>query len=344
MAAYIGSRGRYPSGAPVGQQVLKYGQKALEAYIVKEAKKVVTDLGKTALKSTIKKIKGSKFPRGKLRGFSEAPPRAAPKHRNHALERHEQRVYQKKLKAYNKRLVNFQNSNNSLKKPTKPSLAIPRRHPDRSFKQPKSIPKKMAFNSRGGSQSSYVDIALNNVEMNNDGAIALINTVPQGAGTSQRIGRKWNITSASFSFLFQGVTSGNFPVNTRMWLIWDKMPQGSLPTMGDLFANPTDLHLTSKNDSHSKRFTILRDWQSTQVGSTSNASCIVNPKVMKYEYVSFGKNGKTVLNRDAATGAIGDIEIGALYLVYSAQAAAGGSAAPGLYAKIRIRYHDIVGR
>lgn len=201
-----------------------------------------------------------------------------------------------------------------------------------------------SFNARGGSQSSYIDVALSGEELNNSGKVILINAVPQGAGTSQRIGRKWNMSSASFAFHFEGVTSGNFPTTARMWLIWDKMPQGNLPSLGDIFADPSNLSRTQKNDAHSKRFTIVRDWPNIMVGSTATSlSSLPSSKVEKYEYVSFGKNGKTVTNRDVGTGAIGDIEVGALYLVTSSLSSTAATN-PDMWANIRIRYHDIVGR
>jgi len=120
-------------------------------------------------------------------------------------------------------------------------------------------------------------------------------------------------------------------------LVYDRRPTGALPVITDILVTASPQSFL--NDTNSGRFNILRRWDWTFVGnnttagqSTAKTSYIFN------EFVNL--RGKKGIFKAAGTGAIGDIEQGAIYLVTVGNAAAGTTDAD-LAVGIRTRFIDV---
>lgn len=182
-------------------------------------------------------------------------------------------------------------------------------------------------------ETGYVDFATQNIVMDTTGGIVLIATVAQGAAVTQRIGKKilWKSMQIRGK-MFAGSTA---VFNDVAWLIvYDRRPTGVLPAITDILvaADPNAFN----NDVNSGRFTILKRVDAMLVGSSTTPT---EASAMSTDCFIDLKKRKGVF-KAAATGAIGDIEEGALYLVSVGNNAAGTTAATLTFAA-RTRFHDV---
>jgi len=149
---------------------------------------------------------------------------------------------------------------------------------------------------------------------NKGGVIWLLNDIIGGTGIADRIGRQVTAKSILLRAIWQ-IGSGNIaestlPVAIRTTLIWDKSPNGVLPHIGDIFkavshvandyAQPHSPNMLTNRD----RFRTLLDINDTLVPNGDS-----NRYIDRYVKLS----GTTTWA--AATGGIGSISTGALYLV-----------------------------
>lgn len=187
---------------------------------------------------------------------------------------------------------------------------------------------------RAPTEPGYVDVALATYVMNSTGSVTLLNTVPQGAGTSERVGKKIALKSLQcHGYLYNNATA---TVNDTMYMIvYDKRPTGTLPAITDILVSASPVAFN--NDTNSGRFRILKRIDETIVGSAANqwgAKSAVGADWF------LNLRGLPEVFKAAGTGAIGDIEEGALYLVTVGGNAAGTTAASAALA-FRLRYHDV---
>lgn len=190
---------------------------------------------------------------------------------------------------------------------------------------------------RAGSAMSpelkYVDTAISQV-CDTTGAITLLNTVPQGAGESARIGRKINIRSIE-CHLRTGAEATTVVNQFRWMLVYDRQPNKALAAITDVL-NSVDPNAL-KNDQNRERFLVIKDKTGKVIGNNTTAGqqtdCTIN--VFKY----YKRCKLPVVYGTAGTGAIGDITTGALLLLTCGQQAAGTSD-NNLVGNVRIRFDD----
>lgn len=182
--------------------------------------------------------------------------------------------------------------------------------------------------------SGYVDSTPAG-NLDTTGSISLINTVAQGAGVSQRIGKKWRMLSCEV----KGEMSSNSATlhSTNLYaVVYDKRPTGALPAITDIYDSVSPA--SHQKDDNKGRFVIVKEWRNSLIGSTAS------PTNMTFRTLgaNFSLGNKLVVNKSAGTGAIGDIEQGALYFLSMGNNAPGTGAAT-VTLKIRVRFADIQG-
>lgn len=205
----------------------------------------------------------------------------------------------------------------------------------RGLLAPNYIARK-GLNRRGvaSQETGFVDLAAATYQYDTTGSVTLIATVAQGASTSQRIGKKIALKSLQCRGVHQGNAS-SIVNDIAMLIVYDKRPTGSLPAVTDILntANAQSFN----NDANSGRFRILKRVDKTLVGNTSSGiteTCYVEADFF------LKLKGLPCVFKAAGTGAIGDIEEGALYLVTVGTLAAGATAA-SFQGGFRTRYVDV---
>lgn len=188
----------------------------------------------------------------------------------------------------------------------------------------------------GTGETGFVDTALASYALDTTGSVTLLNTVAQGASVNQRVGKKIILKSIQARGYMQNNTAAS--VNDVAFLIvYDKRPTGSLPSVTDILvaANASAFN----NDANAGRFSVIKRVDETLMGNTSAAASYLDSMYKGADYFLDLKNRPTVY-KAAGTGAIGDIEEGALYLVTVGNVTAGTGAAATAQA-FRLRFLDV---
>lgn len=175
-----------------------------------------------------------------------------------------------------------------------------------------------------------LDIPVTTYEMTDDGIVTLLNIIPQGTSNSERIGK--NI--ALLGFQMRGKvehSTGSGAQSMQYALVYDSMPNGTLPTASDIFTS-TDSY-GFPDDYNTTRYTVFRDQRfdmRNANGSSMIHSIRDNINLNKYttQYGSLG------------TGSIADVYGGALYLVCMSDQPL-ISTHPSMTVSIRLRYFDL---
>lgn len=180
----------------------------------------------------------------------------------------------------------------------------------------------------------YVDTADATYALDTTGSVTLLNTVAQGAAVTQRVGKKialkglqcrGNIFSNSATTLADGA----------ILIVYDKRPTGALPLITDILTAVSTNAMN--NDNNAGRFSILKRIDQILIGNSATPA--TGGEAHDSDWWLDLKGRETVY-KAAATGGIGDIEQGALYLVTLGGNAAGTSAA-SFAAAFRLRFLDI---
>lgn len=186
----------------------------------------------------------------------------------------------------------------------------------------------------------YVDVATADYALNTTGSVTLLNTVAQGAAVTQRVGKKIALKGLQCRGLMYGDSTAG--INDVAYLIvYDKRPTGALPNITDILnaVSPTAMN----NDANAGRFSILKRCDATLIGNASFTGAVANALTERTAQDAdwwLDLKGRETVYKSAATGAIGDIEQGALYLVTVGGTAA-GTADGVLTAGFRLRFLDI---
>lgn len=180
----------------------------------------------------------------------------------------------------------------------------------------------------------YVDLAQTAYANDTTGSIALIATVPQGTTQTTRVGKKivWD------SIQMKGETFGNAAgiFNRCMNLVvYDKRPTGALPAITDILVAANAM--SHNNDDNSNRFRIIRKWYFHVLQSNIAAACAEYALKHFDEFIPLHKYCEY---KSLGTGAIADIEEGALYFVTVGNNVA-GTAAASTAMVFRTRYHEV---
>lgn len=186
----------------------------------------------------------------------------------------------------------------------------------------------------------YVDVAAASYALDTTGSVTQLNVVAQGAAVTQRVGKK----IAMKGLQCRGITFNNSTATFNDFaymIVYDKRPTGALPTITDILvsAAPTSMN----NDANAGRFSILKRVDGVMIGNQSATGAVANYatdcSVMDADWW-LDLKGREVVYKAAATGAIGDVEQGALYLV-TVGAQGAGTAAATATLSFRLRFLDI---
>lgn len=183
-------------------------------------------------------------------------------------------------------------------------------------------------------ETGFVDLVAASYALDTTGTVTLIATVPQGASVNQRVGKKIVLKSLQGrGFMFNGTTA---TINDVAFIIvYDKRPTGALPAVTDILVSAAANSMN--NDANSGRFRILKrvDGLLSGIPATTNGD---GPAQSIDFYLPI--SGLQTVYKAAATGAIADIEEGALYLVTVGNVAT-GTAAATLQVGFRTRFVDV---
>jgi len=205
--------------------------------------------------------------------------------------------------------VRYTNVSATARQRAKKYMSVYRRLP---MNQPRTTQRRSYLNRRGvaSRETGYVDLASQVFNGNTTGTIALAATIPQGAAVTQRVGKK---------VLYKGIqirgyaqSDNTTTVTGGTWiLVYDKRPTGAMPNITDILDTVSTNSFL--NDANSGRFKILARRNYSLTGNVLTAGQ-QNDSTFQVidEYVKL-KNLQGVF-KAAGTGAIGDIEEGALYL------------------------------
>lgn len=185
----------------------------------------------------------------------------------------------------------------------------------------RSIPAAIGrgLNRRGvaSKESGYVDLAYASYPCNTTGSITLIATIAQGASVNQRVGKKVALKSLQIRGVAINDTAATVN-DVAVIIVYDRRPTGSLPAITDVLdtANAASFN----NDSNSGRFKIIKRMDFVLTGNSTTPA--TGNEAMNLDCF-IPLNGLPAVFKAAGTGAIGDIEEGALYCITVGTNAAG---------------------
>jgi len=189
-------------------------------------------------------------------------------------------------------------------------------------------------------EKGYVDNAAAPYALDTTGSVNLLNIIAQGSATNQRVGKK---------VVLKGLQCrGNIANNSAAVLndvaymiVYDKRPTGTLPLVTDILVAANSAALN--NDNNAGRFRILKRCDDVLIGNTSLTGAVANALTeATYKSADWWLDLKSAPTtyKATASGDIGDIEEGALYLVTIGSNAAGTGAATANMA-FRVRFLDV---
>lgn len=207
---------------------------------------------------------------------------------------------------------------------------------DRAMASHVIVPSTRGLQRAYAKEKGFVDTNLAAYACDTTGSVTLLNTVAQGASVNQRVGKKIVMKGLQCrGYINNGTTASVNDI--AVLIVYDKRPTGALPAVSDILvsANANSLN----NDANAGRFRILKRVDDVLCGNAAAAASYLDSMYKPMDWWLDLKSSPVVY-KAAATGAIGDIEEGALYLVTVGNTAA-GTAAANLSAAFRLRFLDV---
>lgn len=183
-------------------------------------------------------------------------------------------------------------------------------------------------------ETGYVDLAYASYAGDTTGSIVLLNTVAQGAAVTQRVGKKIMMKSLQCRGIVKS-NSATTVADCATLIVLDKRPTGSLPNITDILNTASSASFN--NDANAGRFRILKRTDKSLIGNATTPA--TGGEAYNADFFLDLRGFQTVY-KAAGTGAIGDIEENALYLVTVGDNAAGNTAVT-LNLGFRLRFVDI---
>ena len=174
---------------------------------------------------------------------------------------------------------------------------------------------------------NYVDNPGNTYYNNTTGSVVLVATIAQGASTNQRIGKRAYYKSLLIRGTWQAST-GTTVADATCLLIYDKRPTGAMPAITDILTAASSRAFM--NDNNTGRFEVIRRWDETFIGNITTPTTGKEARTFD-EYIPLKR--RPITFESAGTGAIGDIDSGALYFV-----TVGNLLSPGDAANITVSF------
>lgn len=192
----------------------------------------------------------------------------------------------------------------------------------------------------GSKETGYVDVALATYACDTTGSVTLLNVVAQGASVNQRVGKK--VVMKGLLCRGNSANGTSAVANDIAYIIvYDKRPTGALPAVTDILVSANSQSMN--NDANAGRFRILKRVDEVLLGNETLTGVVANALTdctRREEDWYLDLKNLPVTYKAAGTGAIGDIEEGALYLVTVGNNAAGATSAV-LNAAFRLRFLDV---
>lgn len=186
----------------------------------------------------------------------------------------------------------------------------------------------------GVRESGYVDLASAAYECSTTGSITLLATIAQGASINERIGKKATYRSLQFRGSLNNKVSATFN-DCAFLIVYDKRPQASLPGITDILESISSRAMN--NTQNEGRFRILKRVDEVLLGNVGTPA--TGREAVNADFFMNLKNLPVVFNA-AGTGAIGDIDQGALYLVTLGNNVTGDTSGQ-LQGSFRTRFDDV---
>jgi len=185
-------------------------------------------------------------------------------------------------------------------------------------------------------ETGYVDLTVANYALDTTGSVTLLNTIAQGASVNQRVGKKVVLRGLQCRGNLQNNNNATFN-DVAYMVVYDKRPTGALPAITDILVSVSSNAMN--NDANAGRFKIMKRSDDVLTGNFVAAQNVTERSAVPTDWYLPLKEMQTVY-KAAATGAIADIEEGALYFVTVGNSAPGTAAANAAMA-FRLRFKDI---
>jgi len=163
-------------------------------------------------------------------------------------------------------------------------------------------------------EKNYDDLTNTGYVCDTTGTVTLVNSIAQGAGVNERIGKKAMLRSLQIRGHLVAAAAGTV-IKASILIVYDKRPTGSLPAITDILVTASSFSFN--NDNNSGRFQILRRMDFEVIGN--NTTPTTGREAFAID--EFIKINRPIVFKSAGTGAIGDIEEGAVYAVTVGSAA-----------------------
>lgn len=208
----------------------------------------------------------------------------------------------------------------------------------RKVAKPKTVPRSVSI------ETKTLDLLNNTLNFDNNSAVAncmrLLNPVPTNINSQSRIGKRINGKAIQIRGQIRSSTATLYE-KCAVLLIWVRSPNlaATLPAVTDILTSQTSNALT--NLSNAPKYKILRRWELTCIGNTTTPStgqelhCFdeyVPLKSLKYE---------TLYDQTGSTGAINEIEKGALILLTVGNSANAAATTPVFIFNTRYYFDDM---
>lgn len=189
-------------------------------------------------------------------------------------------------------------------------------------------------------EKGYTDTTISPPAIDTTGTIALLNTVAQGAAVTQRVGKKIAMKGLQCRGYAANNSAATFN-DCALIIVYDKRPTGALPAITDILitAHPVALN----NDTNAGRFRILKRMDWMMAGNITLTGVVANypaDSTITNQDWWLDLKGLSTVYKAAGTGAIGDIEEGALYVITVGSNVAGTASAGGIL-NFRMRFLDV---
>jgi len=204
---------------------------------------------------------------------------------------------------------------------------------------PTTVAKAVAKATRAQAYKTagFADFSFVTTEANTTGYIAHLGVISQGSSTNQRIGKR--ITYKSVQVRGHVVVgSATKTADTTMCIVYDRDPGAAVPTIAEIFnsASPNSF----LNDNNSDRFRILRRLDMNLCGNSTTPA--TGREIFQLEEFIDLKGLKAEYKTSSTGGVMGDLTMGALYVVLLSDMP-GGTTAPVYGFGARIRFADTQG-
>jgi len=196
-----------------------------------------------------------------------------------------------------------------------------------------NVPYQPTLRRAGPQEVNYVDNAISNFGGNTTGTLGLIATIAQGASVNQRIGKRAYYKSLLIRGSVNAGGTGTI-ADATMLIVYDKRPTGALPAITDILTSVNSSAFM--NDNNTGRFEIIRRFDCVLIGNSTTPSTGKESENIDM-YIKLAK--RPIVFESAGTGAIGDIDEGALYCL-TCGSAPSGSTAPIFQLAFRTRYTE----